>query len=298
MPLDRLYGQPMDLVTWGDDRFMHTDPQCRAAADSAGEKHRVRFGAFLAARMCGCCHVEPAAADAGLADVVHDLVTLCEALEEDAEEVESRQQPDYEPNFRRPDFNRDHWRYLQLLLSTAADSLQARPWLLSWARPSLERAAACTERLCEEQRTIIDTATVERAALALQQCEHPTAQQEQAWRAWRQRKDWRVHTSPDYVHYDLNARLQPVNPASAPSGAATVEISMRLPAIGRDEDGFRMVETLSLWEIAVIAAYRTTADWAAGVVTLAAPPAVAQELANPARALDMTPRPSGAGPNP
>ncbi|MEV5956207.1 hypothetical protein AB0M11_20960 [Streptomyces sp. NPDC051987] len=55
-----------------------------------------------------------------------------------------------------------------------------------------------------------------------------------------------------------------------------------------------MVETLSVWELAVIAAYKTTADWAGSIVTLAVPPVVAEELLSPARALDVTLRPSGA----
>lgn len=54
-----------------------------------------------------------------------------------------------------------------------------------------------------------------------------------------------------------------------------------------------MVETLSMWETAAIVAYKTTADWAGGVVTLAAPPAVAQELLSRARALDVASGPSG-----
>jgi hypothetical protein len=83
MPVERFYGRPMDAVTWDDDSFVHSDSDCRASADAGPrETHRVRFGAFFAARMCGCCRVELAAAGVGLADTVFDLVNLCEALEE------------------------------------------------------------------------------------------------------------------------------------------------------------------------------------------------------------------------
>lgn len=294
MPIDRFHGRPMNAVTWDDDSFVHSNPDCRASADAGpGETHRVRFGAFFAARMCDCCRVEPAAADAGLADTVFDLVNLCEALEEEDEEAENREDPGYIPNFLRPNFNRDHWRYLQFHLSAVSNSLRAHLWLLSWAQPTLSRIEACAERRCEEQRTLIDTAMVERVAVALQQREQSAEQLAQAWQWWRQREDWRVNASPDYAYYDKDARLLPPSPRSASSSAVTVEISVRLPPIGPDWDGFRVVEPLSMWEIAAIAAYKTTADWAGSVVTLAAPPAVAQELLHPARRLDVTPLPPG-----
>ncbi|WP_416980960.1 hypothetical protein [Streptomyces sp. T028] len=296
MPMDRFHGRPMDAVTWDDDSFVHSDPGCRASADAGfGETHRVRFGAFFAARMCGCCRVEPVAADAGLADTVFDLVNLCEAVEEEDEEAENREDPDYIPNFLRSNFNPDHWRYLQFHLSEVSNSLRAHPWLLSWAQPTLSRIEACTELRCEEQRTLIDTTMVERAAVALQQCEQSTTQLARAWRWWRQREDWRVHASPDYAQYDLNARQRPRTSDSSKPSAATLEISVRLPPRGTDEEGFTMVETLSLWEIAAIAAYKTNADWAGSVVTLAAPPVVAQELLRPARGLDVTPLLPGTG---
>ncbi|MGQ4479382.1 hypothetical protein [Streptomyces sp. SAS_276] len=296
MPIDRFHGRPMNAVTWDDDSFVHTDPDCRApAAAGPGETHRVRFGAFFAARMCGCCRVEPAAADADLADTAFDLVSLCEALEEEDEEAENREDPDYIPNYLRPNFNPDHWRYLQFHLSAASNSLRAHLWLLSWAQPTLSRIEACAERRTEEQRTLIDTAMVEKAAAALQQREQPASRLAQAWQRWRQREDWRVHTSPDYAHYDLNARQRPRTSGSAKPNATTIDISLRLPPKGTDEDGFAMVETLSLWEIAAIVAYKTTADWAGGVVALSAPPAVAQELLFPARGLDVTPLLYGTG---
>lgn len=287
----------MDAVAWDDDSFVHSDPDCRASADAGpGETHRVRFGAFFAARMCGCCRVEPVTADAGLADTVFDLVNLCEALEEEDEEAENREHPEYIPNFLRPNFNPDHWRYLQFHLSEVSNSLRAHLWLLSWAQPTLSRIEACAERRCEEQRTLIDTEMVEKAAVALQQREQSTAQLAQAWQTWRQREDWSVSPSPDYAHYDLNARQRPKTSDSAKPSAVTIEISsLRLPPKGTDEDGLPMVETLSLWEIAAIAAYKTTADWAGSTVTLAAPPVVAQELLRPARGLDVTPLLPGAG---
>jgi hypothetical protein len=137
---------------------------------------------------------------------------------------------------------------------------------------------------------------VEKAAVALQQHrEQSAARLAQAWQGWRQRGDWRVNTSPDYAHYDVNARQRPQTSDGAKPDAATIEISLRLPPLGTDEDGLTMVETLSLWEIAAIVAYKTTADWAGGVVTLAAPPIVAQELLLPARGLDVTPLLPGTG---
>lgn len=283
------------MVTWDDDNFVHSNPACREAIGTGpGQTRRVRFGPDSAFSMCGCCRVESVAADAGLADAVFDLVTLYEVLQEEAEEAEHRQEPDYVPDFLGPNFNRDHWRNLQFRLSVAAEGVRAHPWLHDWARPALTRAAAHVERRCEEQRTLIDTATLERAAVALQQREQSTEQLAQTWQAWRQREDWRVNTSPDDAYYDRNARLHPPSPRNAPSSAATVEISVRLPPIGPDEDGFRLVEPLSMWEIAALAAYRTTADWAGSVVTLAAPPVVVQELLHPARGLDVTPLPPGA----
>lgn len=288
----------MDAVTWITDPFMHSDPACRAAPSAgSGETHRVHFGAFFAARMCRCCRVEAAAADSGLEDAIVELVSLCEGLEEETEE-ENRRRPDYVPDFRGPNFNWNHWRYLQFQLAETTDGLQAHPWLYDWARPALARAAAYAERRCEEQQTLIDTATIEQAAVTMQQCETSTARLAQAWQTWRQRKGHAREASPDYAYYDQNARSRPPNPSGARSHAATVEISMRLPPLGLDELGHRMVEPLSMWEIAAIAAYRTTADWAQSVVTLAAPPVVAQELLSSARALDVTSRPPGAGRKP
>lgn len=209
MPVDRFYGQPMDAVTWTDDPFVHSDPACRVRGDvGPGQARRVRFGAFFAARMCGCCRVASAPADRGLAGVVVDLVQLCELLEEEAEEVENRQESDYVPDFLGPNFAEDHWRYLQFRLVVVIAGLWAHPWLHDWARPLLERAAACADRRCEEQRTVIDTAAIDRAAMSLQQHQRPTAHLTQAWQAWRQRKDWPLETSPDYACYGKNARLR------------------------------------------------------------------------------------------
>jgi hypothetical protein len=294
MPVDRFYGQPMDAVTWTDDPFVHSDPACRTRAEvSPGETHRVRFGAFFAARMCGCCRVEAAPADCGLAGAVVDLVQLCELLKDEAEEVENRQEPDYVSDYLGPNFNRDHWRYLQFRLAETTDGLRAHPWLHNWARPVLERAVAYADRRCEEQQIVIDKATIEQAAISLQQHQRPTAHLTQAWQAWRQRKDWPLETSPDYACYGTNARLRSATSGVTGDRAASVEISVRLPPPGPDWDGWSMVETLSMWETAAIAAYKTTADWAGSVVTLAAPPAVAQELRSRARALDVAPGPSG-----
>ncbi|MCX5316103.1 hypothetical protein [Streptomyces sp. NBC_00154] len=47
---------------------------------------------------------------------------------------------------------------------------------------------------------------------------------------------------------------------------------MRLPPIGANVDGLQTVDLLSLWETTAIAAYKTSADWTRGIVTLAAPP--------------------------
>jgi hypothetical protein len=295
MPVGRFYGQPMDAVTWADDSFVHSDPACRASATvSPGEAYRVRFGAFFAARMCGCCRVESAPADAGLADAAADLVSLCEGLEEEDEEAGNRQEPNYVPDFLGPNFNWDHWRYLQFELAATTDGLLAHPWLHSWARPVLARAAACAELRCEEQRALIDKATIEQAAVTLQRRERPTAHLAQAWQVWRQRQDCDHSASPDYACYDKNSRVRPPGSAAAGHHAANVEVSVRLPPFGPDADGFPMVETLSVWELAVIAAYKSTADWARSIVTLAVPPVVAEELLSPARALDVTPRLSGA----
>ncbi|MEV5956208.1 hypothetical protein AB0M11_20965 [Streptomyces sp. NPDC051987] len=172
----------MDAVTWADDSFVHSDPACRASATvSPGETYRVRFGAFFAARMCGCCRVESAPADAGLADAAADLVSLCEGLEEEDEEAGNRQEPNYVPDFLGPNFNWDHWRYLQFELAATTDGLLAHPWLHNWARPVLARTAACAELRCEEQRALIDKATIEQAAVTLQRRERPTAHLAQAW---------------------------------------------------------------------------------------------------------------------
>ena len=299
IPVDRFYGRLMDMVTWDDDNFVHSNPACREAIGTGpGETRRVRFGPDNAFSMCGCCRVESVAADAGLADAVSDLVTLYEVLQEEAEEAEHRQEPDYVPDFLGPNFNRDHWRNLQFRLSVAAEGVRAHPWLHDWARPALTRAAAHVERRCEEQRTLIDTATLERAAVALQQREQSTEQAAQLWQAWRQREDWGFTTSPDYAYYDKDARLHPPRAGIAGRSTATAEVSVRLPPIGPDGDGFRLVEPLSMWEIAALAAYKTTADWAAGVITLVAPPVVVQELLCPARGLDVTPRAACAGRTP
>ncbi|MCM8554264.1 hypothetical protein NDF60_28600 [Streptomyces sp. STCH 565 A] len=220
---------------------------------------------------------------------VVDLVELCEALEEEAEEVENRREPDYVPDLLKPNFNGDHWRYLQCLLAATTDGLQAHPWLYDWARPTLARAAAYAERRCEEQRTLIDTVMIERAAVALQQRETSSARLAQAWQTWRQRQDHTCNASPDHAYYNQNARLQPLGTAVTGRRTATVEISVRIPPFGPDELGYPMVEPLSMWEIAAIAAYKTTADWTGGIVALAVPPVVAQELLSPARALDVTP---------
>ncbi|MET9581024.1 MULTISPECIES: hypothetical protein [Streptomyces] len=297
IPLDRFYGRPINVVTWGDERRLHSEHDCRAPAGvSRGKPHRVRFGADIASRMCGCCRVEGSAADDGPADAIFDLMSLCEVLDEEADEVNSREESGYTPDFLRPNFaSHDHWRTLQSMLSVTTHGLQAHPWLLSWARPSLSRAAAHTERRCEEARALTDTAALDRAAVALQQSEQPTAQLAQAWQAWRQRQDSYDNASPDYAQYDRNTRLLPLSPQSAGSSAATMELSVRLPSLGHDWDGRPMVETLSVWEIAAIAAYKTTADWAGSLITLVAPPAVAQELLNPARGLDVTLLPPGTG---
>ncbi|MFF7105219.1 hypothetical protein ACFY9X_34075 [Streptomyces nigra] len=108
-------------------------------------------------------------------------MNLCEALEEEDEEAENRKDPAYIPNYLRPNFNPDHWRCLQFHLSAVSNSLRAHPWLLSWAQPTLSRIEACAERRCEEQKALIDTGTVERAAAALQQSEQSDARLAQAW---------------------------------------------------------------------------------------------------------------------
>ncbi|MFD5597158.1 hypothetical protein [Streptomyces griseorubiginosus] len=296
IPIGRFYGQPMDAVTWADDSFLHSNPACRAPAKAGpGETHRVRFGAFFAARMCGCCRVETADADAGLLSAVVDLLSLCEGLEEEDEEVENRQDRNYVPDFLGPNFNWDHWRYLQFLLMVTTDGLRAHPWLHSWARPVLARAAVYAERRCEEQRPLIDTTSIERAADTLRQREGSTEHLAQAWQAWRQRRDSFCNASPDHDCYDKNTRRRPPGSAVGGHSATTVEISVQLPPLGADWDGSRLVETLSTWELAVIAAYKTAADWAGSIVTLAAPSVVAQELLSPARGLDVTLCASGTG---
>lgn len=279
IPLDRFYGRPMNAVTWNDEKRVHSSHDCRALVGAGpGEAHRVRFGADIASRMCGCCRVEGSAADDGPTDAIFDLMSLCEILDEEEDEVDSREEARYTPDFLRPNFaSHEHWRTLQTTLSVTTHGLQAHPWLLNWARPRLSRTAVHTERRCEEARTLTDPAALERAAVALQQNEQPAARLAQAWQAWRQRQDSYDNASPDCAQYDKNARLQPPSPQSAGSSAATVEFSVRLPPVGLDWDGLPMVETLSVWEIDAIAAYKTTADWAGSLVTLAAPPAVAQD---------------------
>ncbi|MER7179117.1 hypothetical protein ABT404_06485 [Streptomyces hyaluromycini] len=153
--------------------------------------------------------MDPLAADDGLADAAFDLVNLCEILEEEDEEAGNREEPDYVPDFLGSNFNGDHWRTLQYQLSVTTESLRAHPWLHDWARPALSRTAAFTERRCEEQRALINKATVEQAALSLQQHQQSATQLAQLWQSWRKRKDWRFKSSPDYLYYDKDARLQP-----------------------------------------------------------------------------------------
>ncbi|MBT2394362.1 hypothetical protein J7E87_34430, partial [Streptomyces sp. ISL-1] len=255
---------------------------------------RVRFDADVASRMCGCCRVETVTADNTLADVLVDLVSLCEVLAEEAEEAENREEPDYVPDFLGPNFNWDHWRTLQTELSQTAHSLQAHPWLHDWARSTLERAVACVERRCREQQSIINTATLHQATVELQQV-GATTQSARIWQEWRHRQDSSDSTGPDYVAYGLSARRQFSDGDTVHVGAEAVEVSVRLPPLGSDSDAFTVVEPLSLWETTAIVAYTTSADWIRGIVTLAAPPIIAQELLNPARALDIFHHPSGAG---
>lgn len=297
VPVDRFYGRPMDVVTWGDEDVLHSDPRCRVPAGvGVGRTHRATFSAEMASRrMCGCCSVEPAAADNGLADAVVDLVMLCEVLAEEADEVENREDPDYTPDFLRSDHSPDHWRTLQSLLSITTKGLRAHPWLHTWARPVLSQADAYTERRCEEQRTLVDTGPIERAA-ALQQREQVSAYMAQSWQDWRQRQDPYSRQSPDRHVYDRKAREQRPSPVAAVSTAASTEFSVRLPPMGADWDGMFAVETLSEWEMAGIVAYQTSADWAGGVVTLSAPLVVVQEFLRPARALGGKPLAPGPAP--
>ncbi|MGC0344399.1 hypothetical protein [Streptomyces sp. SLBN-8D4] len=292
VPIDRFYGRLMDAVTWQDGKWVHSNRDCRAPAGvGPGEACRVHFDADIASRMCGCCRVDPLGADDGLADAAFDLVNLCEILEEEDEEVGNREEPDYVPDFLGPNFNRDHWRTLQYQLSVTIESLRAHPWLHDWARPALSRTAACTERRCEEQRALINTAIVEQAAVSLQQQQQSATQLAQLWQSWRKRQDWHFKSSPDYLYYGNDARLQPPSSVTAKRSAITVEVSVRLPPPAPDWDGYRVVETLSTWELAALVAYKTTADWAGSIVSLAAPPAVVQEFLSPVRGLDVTPLP-------
>ncbi|MFJ4732529.1 hypothetical protein ACIP6V_09600 [Streptomyces sp. NPDC088770] len=283
----------MYAVAWQSSGSVHSDSRCHSLAGAGhADMRRVLFDADIESRMCDCCRVEPAGPhDKGLADAVLDLLSLCEALIDEDEEVENREDPDYAPDFLGPNFNRDHWRTLQFYLTRTVNGLQAHPWLHHWASPSLIRAASYTERRCEEQRSLIDTATIERSAAALQRRERST-QLASIWEWWRHREDWRA-PSPDDLHYGMDERLQSRIP-NATGTLAVVTIGVQLPALGADWDGMRVVETLSMWEKAVIAAYKTTADWAVGTVTLTVPAVVARELCCPARGLDLTPRLSAA----
>uniref|UniRef100_A0AAU2UW07 Uncharacterized protein n=1 Tax=Streptomyces sp. NBC_00003 TaxID=2903608 RepID=A0AAU2UW07_9ACTN len=241
--------------------------------------------------------METVTADNTLSDVLVDLVSLCELLVEEAEEAESREEPDYVPDFLGPNWNRDHWRTLQTELSQTAHGLQAHPWLHDWARSTLERAVACLERRCREQQSVINTAALHQATVELQQV-GATTQSARIWQEWRHRQDSTDSTSPDYAAYDLSARLQLSDGDAVHAGAETVEVSVRLPPLGIDPDAFTVVEPLSLWETTAIVVYTASADWVRGIITLAAPPIIAQELVNPARALDIFHHPSGAGRKP
>lgn len=298
IPVDRFYGRQMDVVTRPDRTHVHSDRRCGARPSARPrEARRARFDADIASRMCGCCRVETVTADNSLSDVLVDLVSLCELLAEEAEEAESREEPAYVPDFLGPNFNWDHWRTLQTELSQTAHGLQAHPWLHDWARSTLERAVACVERRCREQQSIIETALLHQATVELQQV-GATTQSARIWQEWRQRQDSTDSTSPDYAAYALSARLQLSDRDTAHAGAESVEVSVRLPPLGSDPDACTAVEPLSLWETTAIVAYTTSADWIRGIVTLAAPPIIAQELLNPARALDIFHHPSGAGRKP
>ncbi|MFJ8948213.1 hypothetical protein ACIRG4_34095 [Streptomyces sp. NPDC102395] len=295
IPVERFYGRQMDVVTRPDRTHVHSDRRCGARPNARPrDARRARFDADIASRMCGCCRVETVTADNTLSDVLVDLVSLCELLAEEAEETENREEPDYVPDFLRPNHNWDHWRTLQTELSQTAHGLQAHSWLLDWARSTLERAVAYVERRCREQQSIINTATLHQATVELQQV-GATTQSARIWQAWRHRQDSTDNTSPDYAAYDLSARLQLPDGDTAHADAQTRDVSVRLPPLGRDPDAFTAVEPLSLWETTAIVAYTASADWIRGIVTLAAPPLIAQELLNPARALDIFHHPSGAG---
>lgn len=105
----------------------------------------------------------------------------------------------------------------------------------------------------------------------------------------------------DRQHQPGLCRLRPQRPASAPRRGQRPRRRQdrggqrAASSLGSDPDAFTTVEPLSLWETTAIVAYTTSADWIRGIVTLAAPPIVAQELLNPARALDIFHHPSGAG---
>lgn len=295
IPVDRFYGRQMDVVTRADRTHVHSDRRCGARPSARPrEARRARFDAAITSRMCGCCRVETVTADNTLSDVLVGLVSLCELLAEEAEEAENREEPDYVPDFLGSNFNWDHWRTVQTDLSQTAHGLQAHPWLHDWARSTLECAVACVERRCREQQSIINKTTLHQATVELQQA-GTTTQPARIWQEWRHRQDSTDNTSPDCAVYDHSARLQRPDGDSAHAGAKTVEVSVRLPPLGSDPDAFTTVEPLSLWETTAIVAYTTSADWIRGIVTLAAPPIVAQELLNPARALDIFHHPSGAG---
>ncbi|WP_330327855.1 hypothetical protein [Streptomyces pseudovenezuelae] len=179
-------------------------------------------------------------------------------------------------------------------LATAAAGLQAHPWLHEWAHPVLERAVTCVERRCREQRSIINTATLHKAAVQLQQAEE-RRHLARIWQVWRHRCDWIDKKSPDCAAYDRSARSQLPDSNITRVCVDPWEVIVRLPPFGEDEDGLALVEPLSLWETTAIAAYATSADWTGGIVTLAAPPVVAQELLNPVRALDILQHTPGTG---
>lgn len=101
--------------------------------------------------------------------------------------------------------------------------------------------------------------------------------------------------SPDCAAYDRSARSQLPDSNITRVCVDPWEVIVRLPPFGEDEDGLALVEPLSLWETTAIAAYATSADWTGGIVTLAAPPVVAQELLNPVRALDILQHTPGTG---
>jgi hypothetical protein len=276
---------------WADDPMVHSDPKCRRFADSGPEPQGlIRFDADIAARACFCCRlILPDAATDDLTDAVAALLALCDLLDEEDEETFNREEPDYVPDFEAPNFSQDHWRHSQSTLADATSRTRHHPWLHRWASPLLLRTASHVERRCEEQRNRLDPAAVEAAAITMQQRPQSPAQLKRAWLYWRHRQDWRA-PSPDDAHYgrDAHPPAQNPTPEEAMHGSATVVLGLRIPPLALDWDSMPNVDSLSAWEKAAVVAYKSTADWAAGSVTLAAPPAVAQELLSPARGLTVT----------